>query len=37
MTQIMNYEKFCINKCIIKVSNKVKDIDIKKPHILLFQ
>ena len=24
----------CINKCIIKMSNKVKD---KKPHILLFQ
>ena len=36
MTQIMNYEKFCINKCIIKVSNKVKDIDIKNRTYYFF-
>ena len=28
-TQNMNYEKLYINKCILKMSNKVKDIDIK--------
>ena len=31
----MKYEKFYINKCIIKTSNKVKDIDIKM-HIYYF-
>ena len=29
-------EKFYINKCIIKMSNKVKDIDIKNYFFLLF-
>ena len=28
-TEMMNYEKLYINKCIIKMSNKVKNIDIK--------
>ena len=36
MTQIMNYEKFYINKYIIKVSNKVKDIDIKNRTYYFF-
>ena len=35
--KIMNSEKFYINKYIIKMSNKVKDIDIKKWNILIFQ
>ena len=30
---IMNWEKFYINKCIIKKSNKVKDTDKKSAHI----
>ena len=28
-TQMMNYQNLYINKCIIKMSNKVKNIDIK--------
>ena len=36
-TQIMIYKKFCISKCIIKMRNKVKVIDIKNPHIRIFQ
>ena len=36
MTKMINEDKFYINKCIIKLSNKVKDIDI-KTNILLFQ
>ena len=36
-TQIMIYKKFFISKCIIKMRNKVKVIDIKNPHIRIFQ
>ena len=36
MTQIMNFKKLYIYKCIIKMSNKVKDTD-KKLNILLCQ
>ena len=32
----MNQEKFHINKCIIKKSNKVKDIDIKNRTYYFF-
>ena len=32
----MNQEKFHINKCIIKMSNKVKDIDIKNRTYYFF-
>ena len=30
ITQIMNREKFYVSKCIIKMSNEVKDMDMKK-------
>ena len=32
----MNYEKFYIGKCIIKMSNKVKNIDIKNRTYYFF-
>ena len=32
----MNYEKFYISKCIIKMSNKVKNIDIKNRTYYFF-
>ena len=32
----MNQEKFQINECIIKISNKVKDIDIKNRTYYFF-
>ena len=35
-TQIMNLEKFYINKCIIKMNNKVKDMDTKNRTYCFF-
>ena len=35
-TQIMNLEKFYINKCIIKMSNKVNDMDTKNRTYYFF-